>query len=428
MRGRTMMTAALALSIAAVAACERAAPSTPSTLDTELTVEPAPAPSSILSQLDGLVVLLDGGDNVAVVAPDGSSRHQLTSDAGPDRTYQQPTWGPTGEQLAWVRVDSGDGSVSGHIEVSKADGSDRIDIEAMVVPFYLSWDPTGSSIALLGSGDATIELWLANADTGTLTHLLGGQPFYFSWSPDGSRMLVHLDNTDLRLVDLGGPISSISDRSEGYQAPQWTLSGRLVYADQGTGGLSASLSELAAQAPSTELIVTGPDGSGTEASIPFDGVVTFSLSSDGRTLAYSITASSLRAQVGANFGPLFIVDVTTKEGEELTSQPVVLFQWSPDGRKLLYASLEEGEEGLRWHVWSEGEDRSYGSFRPTGLFTRAYLPFWDQYAQSLSLWSPGSDAFVYASEATGGEEVLVQLLIDDAPSVVANGSFAAWSP
>jgi hypothetical protein len=32
---------------------------------------------------------------------------------------------------------------------------------------------------------------------------------------------------------------------------------------------------------------------------------------------------------------------------------------------------------------------------PSAAFQSEYLPFFDQYAQSLQLWSPGSDAFCY---------------------------------
>ena len=35
--------------------------------------------------------------------------------------------------------------------------------------------------------------------------------------------------------------------------------------------------------------------------------------------------------------------------------------------------------------------------QPSAAFQSEYLPFMDQYANSLQLWSPGSDAFCYAA-------------------------------
>jgi len=51
-------------------------------------------------------VLVAGADgNLFLVAPDGSERFALTTDASNSRRYLQPTWAPDGQRIAWARLD-----------------------------------------------------------------------------------------------------------------------------------------------------------------------------------------------------------------------------------------------------------------------------------------------------------------------------------
>ena len=69
-------------------------------------------------------------------------------------------------------------------------------------------------------------------------------------------------------------------------------------------------------------------------------------------------------------------------------------------------------------------------FVPSMLIAGAYLRFFEQYAQSMSLWSPDGSAFAYPGTNEDGEEgIWIQSARPDrAPVLVADGDFVAWSP
>mmetsp|Transcript_38254 Transcript_38254/g.61983 ORF Transcript_38254/g.61983 Transcript_38254/m.61983 type:complete len:121 (+) Transcript_38254:328-690(+) len=88
---------------------------------------------------------------------------------------------------------------------------------------------------------------------------------------------------------------------------------------------------------------------------------------------------------------------------------------------------------------STGRSIRFSNFTPSRLLMRHYIPFFDQYSQSMSIWAPDSSAFVYAgnaeSDANGTpSSVWVQKMpISDteespAPLSLGEGDFAAWSP
>src|SRR4029453_1308966 len=69
-------------------------------------------------------------------------------------------------------------------------------------------------------------------------------------------------------------------------------------------------------------------------------------------------------------------------------------------------------------------------FVPSELVAVGYLQFFEQYAQSMSLWSPDSSAFAYPGMNEDGEEgIWIQSARPDRAAVlVAAGAFVAWSP
>ena len=108
------------------------------------------------------------------------------------------------------------------------------------------------------------------------------------------------------------------------------------------------------------------------------------------------------------------------------------FFWSPDGTKLLslLPEVAPGRIWFRWGVWEDGSSFSTGRFVPSLEFSRDYLQFFEQYAQSMRLWSPDGSAFVYAGEEeSGGSGIWIQPATQDtAPVRLADGVVASWSP
>jgi hypothetical protein len=114
------------------------------------------------------------------MAPDGSDEVVLAEIVPGGSQIRQPTWSPDGH-VAWVHLDATDAEpVEVAIATSTGEGTRPTEAATAVVPFYLSWDPTSSRIAYLGSPNPSeIELGIVEVGGGREgTTLDAGQPFY----------------------------------------------------------------------------------------------------------------------------------------------------------------------------------------------------------------------------------------------------------
>ena len=109
-------------------------------------------------------------------------------------------------------------------------------------------------------------------------------------------------------------------------------------------------------------------------------------------------------------------------------ESVVAFWWSPDGRSLLVLEVaEEGFPMLAWSVWEDGSMTGPTEFEPDPTFVRDLLPFFDQYAQSMSLWAPDGTAFAFPGRI-GDEAGIWVHPVDGTPELIEEGTWVAWSP
>jgi len=83
---------------------------------------------------------------------------------------------------------------------------------------------------------------------------------------------------------------------------------------------------------------------------------------------------------------------------------------------------------LAWRVWEDGAVSEYASFTPDPQWFARFVPFFDQYAQSMTLWSPEGDAFAFPGAIGGETGVWVQYLDQEVPVRVSSGSWVAWGP
>ena len=362
-------------------------------------------------------VLVAGADgNLFLVAPDGSERFALTTDASGSRRYLQPTWAPDGQRIAWARLDG----QRSFLETSRFDGSERTELAVPFLPFYIYWSPTSDRLAYLSNwmtlDQPSMALRLFDVVEGAAKTLAEGAPFYFSWAPDGERLLTHIGNERVEVQSIDGAQESLLISGGAFPAPQWAPDGDwLVYA--------------AADDGSQRLIVTDTAGQEVAELTDYPGRISFSLSGDGNQLAYVVTD---RDSSSSTFGPLYVVEVDSRRTREVTDNPVVAFYWSPTGDKLAYLGVEfvGGRLGLRWYVWDGRQSVPYAAHFPTRTYLDSYLPFFDQYAQSHRVWSPDGDAFVFTGTLEDGRSgVWVQPLAEgNEPVLVGPGVFAAWSP
>ena len=382
--------------------------------------------------VDRILVLSEPGD-VFTVRPDGEGRLDLTSDATATRWRRQPVWSPTAERVAWVEIDGRSGVATSALATARVDGSEPTFASTDAPAFFAYWNPTGSMVAYLAPEAAAIQLGVVDVTAGgdVATPLAHGQPFYFSWAPDGSRVFSHVGRELLSYVSIDGSQSPVVESGGVFLAPQWDLErDRLLYVVQTPNAQS--------------LVVDEQDGSGRRELLSFEGAMRFSLSSNGRLLAYRVTGGSGEDDDGSSSvagagevvqaitGALVIHDLVDDRPQPLTTEPVISFFWSPDGDSLLYMVPEQigGQLWLRWYVWDGDSILQLESSLPTLVYWRDYLPFFEQYAQALSPWSPDSSRFVYAGTDRRGESGIWVQAADGAvpPIFVAEGVFASWSP
>ncbi len=362
-------------------------------------------------------LLLIGTDgNLYTADPDGQRSLALTQDASPTRLYSQPTWSPTGERIAWTRIDDS----RGHLVIARPDGGVESDTELPFPPFYYAWNSGGDRLAYLSNWtvqDApTLALRLLDM-TGPqpiLSTIATGQPLYFSWAPTGDFLLTHIGNAEVGISSLQGRSTLLSRRSGNFAAPQWLADPTLLAYTVIDGG--------------EQQMVVGNLRSGQVQNLAnFRGVLGFSISPDGHRLAYTDSGGG---QGMNSFGPLVVLDVRSAEFRQLSSQPVIAFFWSPDGASLLYmaAEVEAGVNALRLAVWDGQATTDLGRYRPSATFLSQYLRFADQYGQSAAYWSPDSRAVLFAGRNESGENGIWVIPADGSPAQrVARGVYAAWS-
>ena len=376
---------------------------------------PAPTVPSYVADLPGRLAVLDAAGNLVTSNPDGSDEVVLAEIETGGSQVLQPTWSPDGRRVAWVHVEVTEaGGLSSVIATAGRDGTGPSEARTAVVPFYLSWDPTSSRIAYLGSpSEEDIELAILEvAGRSSGTPLDAGQPFYLSWAPGGDQLLVHVGEDRLELLDLDGSLTTVADRPGTFSAPVWTADGRtFVYASVG--------------AERQRLVVRDAEAENERPVVSFDELISFVVSPDGERIAFQVIEEQ-------RVLPLSVVDVDTGEAVEITDAAIAAFFWSPDGERLLYLDPDPEDERFwfRWGVWDGRSSFLTPRFVPSQLIAGAYLQFFEQYAQSMNLWSPDGSAFAYPGTNEQGEEgVWIQSARGDrAPVLVADGDFVAWSP
>jgi Tol biopolymer transport system component len=369
-----------------------------------------PAPGIGSEPGSRLLVLTDDGA-IVTTERDGSGRQVLRAPGDIDVEATQPVWSPDGRLVAWVETSTGGPAGASVLVTSRPDGTGRTEVRVDAGMFFLSWDPTSSRLAYLGSYRESIGMGVAErADAGGLVaRTLGvGSPFYVSWAPTGDRLLIHVGEETLGRVDLEGRLESLGDRPGVFHAPVWLPDGRLVYAE-GRGERQT-------------LVVR--DGSRTTPLVRFGGAIEFVVSPTGDRIAYRVDA-------GGRPGTVSVVRIRTGRTEPLRLVATA-FHWSPDGRRLLLMAPErEGDPTAhRWHVWDgEGTAPIGPPFLPSPTYLRDYVPFFGQYAQAMTLWSPDAGAFAFPGLIGDRAGVWVQAVHEDEPTLaVEDGSVVAWSP
>ena len=342
---------------------------------------------------------------------------QLTTHAGLD---MHPAMSPQGDAIAFVSDRSGAfeiyvrGLGGGSTEAAlTSDGGQNI---------HPAWSPDGTRIAYHSLKHGGI--WIVNARGGTPKQIaaIGARP---SWSPDGRRLAYQSDEhgdvapngysaqagSTIWVVDADGgnarALTTVLNPVGGHSSPSWSHDGRFVafsvfdgLPDNGIWVVSTESRELSPLDRGHSLYdpvfakddryVYAAGADAFVAQLPFDaatgrlrsprimlpipgvpGVRGLSLSPDGRRLAFA--GLSLDSQIwalpigpdDAASGPAVPVTTSTSRRNSL---PVM----SPDGTKIAYMSIRQGELPNVWVADANGAN----AIQLTSDETAEHKPAW----------------------------------------------------
>lgn len=293
-----------------------------------------------------------------------------------------------GEWTAWSVDDGGPGGLHAdpihelRVHDEQTDTA-RVFLEG-VSAFYLCPSPCGRYLSHLSPGPLGLELAVSDVGTDEIRIVERGQPLFWSWSPDGSMIAAQAEGRVLVwAVDEGETISWLSEVTGPSTAPVWLSEESVAYAVD-------------------DRIVSHAPGSA-----PID------LVANGATARFTISPDRRRlAMVSADEG-VVLVDLASGSRVVALSEPALAFFWSPDSTRLAVLTPRSSTE-VAWTVTDGDHAHTLPPFRPGRLWLGSVVPFFAQYAQSHSFWSPeGTEIVAVGLDSDGQTSALVQTV--DAP-------------
>jgi len=367
----------------------------------------------------------EGRDLIVVSMIEGSvAVHDATGaevsriDPPPGSIFRQPTW-LDGATIVFSEVsETGSHSLTAaHAETGEIVWRSAMDTP----PFYFSPAPPGGTHATTSlrndpSGAGLIAELID--DGGNASMLSDESPFYTSWSLGGDSLAMHIVGQRL---DIWTPdeTATIAAGAALFQTPVWVEKGlvalRIVDDSQRlTVWNSGSFSDLAT--------VDGPAGFVASGDL-------VAIQATERPDAGSI-AAGLRTQTILTIpaGKLVVLDAGKGTLHTVSNELALLYQWSQSGESLLYATLADEPLSLEWHIWSAAETATTDAFVLQPPWFQNLVPFFDQYAQSVLLWSSSDDYIGYPAVVDGEPVVLIESIDGSDLTTISGGTWAAWAP
>lgn len=377
--------------------------------------------------------------NLWLVAPSGENLRGITADG---KGYNFPTWSPDGRRLAFIGPNEKGEAVLYVSPAAKSSPAILFDQPASA-PFYLYWSPDSRSLTFLTQETEELFMRQINPDTPGSDHVLGaGAPFYWVWAPSSTKLLMHVggarsssSEAHLSLLDnrAGAERVQLNLAPGLFQAPFWSADGQYFYYIAADDKQQEAIYRTDA-ATLKETLITG-----------LQNFAYLALAPDNKHLAYV----QIEGDTHPPFGIAYMVDTDGVGARRLLDNPVGSLYWSPDSSKLALLALARRDDSstakagglaaplpqevvFRWLVYDVAADtfETLLSFTPTGDFLQT-VPFFDQYHQSLTFWSPDSRYFVATrqeSEQNGAGSVWVLDTTGvEEPLRVGDGTLAVWS-
>lgn len=397
----------------------------------------------------GLIAYLGMDYNIYTLDQDGGHLTAVTTDAAVEgdilRAYDLPAWAPDGQSLAFAGYsgpkDLSQPPVAG-LFVARQDGSNLTQVYSSTQGLiYYYWSPDSRQVGFLSNTpNQSIAMQLVPASGGKAETVDTGAPFYWSWAPDSRTVLVHIGAEDghLSLFQLGETTTenSLDITPTIFRAPAYSPDGRRMLV----------AGEDAESHPA--LLLTDASGNNPQTLAEYAGVIAFTWSPDGTRIAYLVSELASDSVPG---GSLTVVDPSGKQKPvELKDEAVYAYFWSPDSRSIAYvskynpptAALElaglpsrrQTQPALALRVMDVDSGDTRLLLAPL-LLTQGFLrliPFFDQYHQSLTVWSPDSRNLVISKYYEKEGDLQPGIFVVDAsgksePRWITDGLVAFWS-
>lgn len=402
---------------------------TPPSIDPAAPIEAAPGNGA-----RNRLAVIDG-ERLYTIDPD--RQNQIVIEPRGEVPTGALIWTRDGQHLVYAQTVGPDSQL---ISVEPDGRDERVLFESdrVKVPFYLNGAPDDGHVAFLIADTVRgLDLQVAALDRSDAAQSVArGQPNYASWSPDGQALLLHVGGTArdafIGTYRLGDDQPTTIDTSPAeFLAPLWATADRRLYARRDSAESS--------------LIIESGDQRQTLAT--FNNGITFSGSPDGEYVAYALNTPR-----SFLYETLTVIKRDGTQAKVIERGDVLAFFWSPNGRKLahltgtLVAPGPVGRAGglaaprqaaqrrslqLTWHVIDvvTDEHQVLTTFEPNESFLYL-IQYFDQFAQSIAVWSPDSRSLVYTGAPFGGSDgvyVIDTQAAEPQAAYVGSGDFAIWS-
>lgn len=339
-----------------------------------------------------------------------------------------PCWSPDGRWIACfqTRRTEEDPSVVSVVQVDGVEERELVEL-SRAAPIYASWSADSASLAVLSQGSDALELGVVPLNQSRAYRVVErGVPLFFSWNPDGARLLLHVGDRAQRAARLVshdlriGASVLLSEAPGAFCTPVFAGSRPVVVSDH-----------LGASWVSTP----GSERGRSAALATFEGLLAMVPEPGGAGL---VVGAAPRGE-GSPYAGLWRVALDGGEVRRLTEQDCMAFFVTPDGSRVVYASVDRSAGCLLWRVvdLSGGPPRELCPFWPSPeqLF---YLHFFEQFALSHSPISADGRTLVFSGlvglpgqegEAPPCHVLALDIHDPDAqPRSLGEGSFAVAAP
>ena len=402
-----------------------------------------------LERKSGLIAYVGLDGNLYVSDQGGVKKVAYTDDAtlgdpGAENFlyYQYPTWSRDSQHLAFVGITGSGNTASGTdlLIANIEEGTARkVFSSERERPFYLYWSPDNTTLSYISTtaSGQTMMLQSLPLEGGERTVLDTGSPFYWSWAPDGRTMIVHTGNealsnpVHLSFLQTGDGVTEdrLDAEPASFQAPAWSPDGEHIL-----------LSRVNDQEVN-EIILTDSRGGFKRSLGTYDQTAAFVWSNDSELVAYIDGQTPMAAGV---LGTLHVYDITTNE-DFFQDDNVIAAFWSPNNRKLAYfkpllidpatgepARPDTENPSLYFVLYMldviNAESKQLFQFQPTNPFA-SVIPYFDQYHQSTTIWSPDNNNLVLSFLAEDGAPSIAIVAASGQlqPRLLDQGYIAFWS-